>query len=347
MPLPYMFADEIRALRQGTACLVSGTEWMRTIRLADRAARSAMPILIEGEPGSGAQALAHAIHDCGERRNRPLIRLHVGESANRETDQAAILLRHLQDANGGTLFIHDIQHLTAEAQIHLLDVLSQQDVAPRDGRRALRLEARIIAATGFALGEEVRQGRFREDLYYRLQVMPIVLRPLRAERSAIADLARAFLIRFAMDEGKKLKGLMPEAANLLSRYDWPGNLRQLENAVFRAVVLADGPVLTPAEFPQIAAHVQGFRVEIPPVPTAIAPAPTEMRMPLATPDPNILSLMGESGEMRTLAELEADAIRFALSHYRGQMSAISRRLGIGRSTLYRKLKELGLSDAAA
>jgi DNA-binding NtrC family response regulator len=131
------------------------------------------------------------------------------------------------------------------------------------------------------------------------------------------------------------------------RYDWPGNVRQLENAAFRAVVLAEGDELTLAEFPQIAAQVAGCRVVIPALPPATAFAPVRDIVRVEVRDPHALSLTGEDGELRTLDELEADIIRFALDHYRGHMSAVSRRLGIGRSTLYRKLKDLGLENVSA
>jgi DNA-binding NtrC family response regulator len=347
MLLAQIFADDIRALRQGATGPASGSDRERTVRLADRAARSLVPILIQGEAGSGAQSLACAIHECGDRKQRPFIRLHAGDLTEPNADPDAALSRRLQDANGGTLFIQDVDRLTAQAQNRLFEVASQQDTAPRLPRRSARPDVRIIASTDFDLGEKVRQGHFREDLFYRLQALPISLRPLRAQREAIAEWANLFLKRFAADEGKKVKGLSAEAATLLARYDWPGNLRQLENAVFRAVILVEGYFLTPAEFPQVAAHVQGFRVEIPPVPHAMSLAPVRDITPAEKHDPHVLPLVSETGEMRTLAELEESASRFALVHYQGHLSAISRRLGIGRSTLYRKLKELGLDDEAA
>lgn len=346
MALPQLFADDIRALRQGMDGFLAGSERERMIRLADRAARSAVPVLIESEPGSGAQALVRAIHDCSERKDRPFVRFHADEAFPDESALDAAFAKQLQDAHGGTLCIQDVHRLTADAQKRLFDLLSGSE-APRKGRRSARADVRIVATTEFRLADLVKEGRFREDLYYRLQALPITLLPLRAQRGAIAELAGVFLHRFAAEEGKRIKGLSPEAAMLLMRYDWPGNLRQLENAVFRAVVLAEGPLLTPAEFPQIAAHVEGYRVEIPPVPTGKALGPFREAASRETSDPHALPLVRENGEMRTLAELEEQAIRFALIHYQGRLSAISRRLGIGRSTLYRKLKELGIDDAAA
>ncbi len=346
MPLHQLFADDIRALRQGAADFAAGSERERTARLAARAARSNLPVLIETEAGSGAKALARAIHEAGGRKAHPFIAFQAEEALSGSETQADTLLHHMRGAQGGTLFVEGVEHLTGEALDRLADGLFRQEAGARSGRR---LDIRLIASAGFDLPETVRQSRFSEEFYYRLQAMPIALRPLRAQRQAIAEWAMAFAERFAKDEGRKIRGLSADALSLLARYDWPGNLRQLENATYRAVILADGAFLTPSEFPQIAAHVEGFRVDIPPVPAAwaLAPAPIRTREPIAKPDPHALSLIRESGDMFTLAELEERAIRFALVHYRGHMSAISRHLGIGRSTLYRKLKELGLSDAAA
>lgn len=343
MPLRQIFADDIRALRQGMAGHVTHPEGLRTIRLADRAARGAFPVLIEAEPGSGATALARAIHGTGERKTRPFVVLRAEAPAGSDPVEATLSDR-LREAQGGTLCVENVEHLPPDAQARLLEALS-----PQEGpRRAMRPDARIIATAGFALIEAVRRGLFREDLYYRLQIQPVALRPLRAEPGLAGEWARAFMRIFAREEGKSLAGLASDALDLLARYDWPGNLRQLENAVFRAVALAEGETLTAAEFPQIAARTGGQRIEIPPFresETASPPPPLPFLSGLR--DPGTLSLMGDGGEMRTLAELEAEVIRFALSHYGGQMSAISRRLGIGRSTLYRKLKELGLGDEAA
>ena len=342
MPLSRLFADDIRALREDAAGLAASPERERVSRQAEKAARSALPVLIESEPGSGAQALARAIHDCSERESRPFTCLHAGEAPVQADPR--FISASLKNANGGTLFIQDVERLGSEAQRHLLDCLHRQDAAARSARRH---DVRIIAASGFDLAGRVREGRFREDLYYRLQALVISLRPLRAQRDAIAQWAHRLMGRFAADEGKRIRGLSAEAASLLARYDWPGNLRQLENAVYRAVLLAEGPFLTATEFPQIAAGLQGQRIGIPPVPAPRMLAPVHESEAPARAAPHALSLINDTGEMLTLADLEAQAIRFALLHYQGHMSAISRHLGIGRSTLYRKLKELGLDGEAA
>jgi len=250
------------------------------------------------------------------------------------------------EANGGTLFLDEIGELPLDAQVKLLRAIQEGEVDPVGGRRPVKVDIRLISATNRSLLELVKQGRFREDLYYRLNVFPMTLPPLRARREDIPDLANSFLARFAAEEGKRVRSITPEAMALLTRYDWPGNVRQLENAIFRAVVLADGPELTVAEFPQIASQVEGYTVDIPPAPAAPAPASAPAReiVHVEVRDPASLRLLDDVGDVRPLADIEADTIRFALSHYRGHMSEVSRKLGIGRSTLYRKLKELGLAE---
>ena len=226
----------------------------------------------------------------------------------------------------------------------LLRALQECEVDPVGGKRPIKVDIRLISATNQNLIELVKRGLFREDLYYRLNVFPITVPPLRTRRDDIADLARRFMARFAAEEGKRIRGLSAEALAMLASYSWPGNVRQLENTLFRAVVLADGDELTVAEFPQVAAQVEGFDVRIPPLLASVPPAPRLEReiVRIEVRDPNVLPLLDESGDMRKLEVLEADTIRFALGHYRGQMSAMARKLGIGRSTLYRKMKEYGL-----
>ncbi len=206
------------------------------------------------------------------------------------------------------------------------------------------MDIRLVSATNQNLIDLVRRGLFREDLFYRLNVFPITVPPLRARRADIPDLARRFAARFAAEEGKRITGISAESLALLSSYDWPGNVRQLENALFRAVVLADGGELTLAEFPQIAAQVEGFDVRVPPLPMSPARPVEREIVRVEVHDPNVLRLLDENGNVRRMEDMEAELIRFALGHYRGQMSEMARKLGIGRSTLYRKMKDFGLND---
>ena len=237
-----------------------------------------------------------------------------------------------------------------EAQVKLLRALQEGEVDPVGARRPVKVDFRLVSATNKNLIELVKRGRFREDLFYRLNVFPITIPPLRSRASDIADLARRFTARFCAEEGKRIRGISGEAYALLSAYDWPGNVRQLENAVFRAVVLADGDELTTAEFPQIAAQVEGFDgQDSASSGRALAdhtpPSPLEMAH-FEPRDPNVMRLIDDTGDVRKLGDIEAEAIRFALAHYRGQMSQMARKLGIGRSTLYRKMKDIGVDGDA-
>jgi DNA-binding NtrC family response regulator len=209
----------------------------------------------------------------------------------------------------------------------------------------------------------VKAGRFREDLYYRLCVFPISVPPLRERTEDIPHLIRHFLLRFSAEEGKRVRGLSAPALATLTGFSWPGNVRQLENAIFRAVVLADGDEIGIDEFPQIAAlFADQAAAETPLVPRldadigadAAGDGPEGLRIHseslLAgrkdlTPGAAI-ALLDPAGEVVPLETLEAAAIRFAIGHYRGQMSEVARKLRIGRSTLYRKIEQLGLAPGA-
>ena len=341
----------------------------RTLRLAERAAKSNIPVLIEGESGVGKELLARAIQGGSDRKGRPFITVNCGALPEHLVE--SILFGHEKgaftgatekhagkfvEANGGTLFLDEIGELPMDAQVKLLRALQEGEVDPVGARRPVKVDFRLVSATNQNLIELVKRGKFREDLFYRLNVFPITLPPLRARLGDVPDLARRFLARFCAEEGKRIRGISNDALALLSSYDWPGNVRQLENAMFRAVVLADGDELTTAEFPQIAAQVEGFDVRIPPLPAPVL-ASSQTVFSVETPnfvtqDHNMMRMIDENGDVRKLDDIEAEAIRFALAHYRGQMSQMARKLGIGRSTLYRKMKEIGidadiLGEAAA
>src|SRR5215217_4394406 len=355
--------QRIRHSREGRltfADIITRSETMAAVlRTAQKAAASGIPVLIEGESGVGKELFARAIHGSGERKSKPFVAVNCGAIPDNLVE--SILFGHEKgaftgaterhmgkfvEASGGTLFLDEVGELPLDAQVKLLRAIQEGEVDPVGGRKSVRVDIRLISATNKSLLDLVKQGRFREDLYYRLNVFPMTLPPLRARREDIPDLVRSFVARFAAEEGKRLRGITAEALALLIRYDWPGNVRQLENALFRAVVLADGDELTVTEFPQIAAHVEGFEVRIPPLAAASdgMAAPIRELVRVEVRDPHAMTLVDDAGDVRKLEELEAEIIRFALRHYRGHMSEVSRRLGIGRSTLYRKLKDLGLAS---
>ena len=221
----------------------------------------------------------------------------------------------------------------------------------------MKVDVRLISATNRNLIDDAKSGRFREDLFYRLHVFPIAVPPLRERSEDIPDLVRHFLARIAAEEGKRVRSISGEALALLGRHRWPGNVRQLENAVFRAVVLAEGESIGIDEFPQIAAQISGQPAAAAPslgfseMMRTIADVPPLMEIGpgVAPSSPSMhgaLALVDAHGDVRPLEDLEAEVIRFAIAHYRGQMSEVARRLQIGRSTLYRKLENLGLAERA-
>lgn len=340
----------------------------RVLRLARKAAESTIPVLIEGESGVGKELLARAIQSAGARKSKPFVTVNCGAIPDNLVE--SILFGHEKgsftgatekhpgkfvEANGGTLFLDEIGDLPLDVQVKLLRAVQEGEVDAVGSRQTQKVDIRIISATHRDLSARVGEGRFREDLFYRLNVFPILVPPLRERREDIADLARLFVRRIAREEGRNdVAGIAPSALDLLSAHDWPGNIRELENAVFRAVVLADGGMLTEAEFPQIAARVGG--VDFARLAAARQSAPVEIPVAADTCRENVpeerparvpggLDALDMSGNVRALAVVEEEMIRFAIAHYGGQMSEVARRLGIGRSTLYRKMKDYGIEPA--
>jgi DNA-binding NtrC family response regulator len=228
--------------------------------------------------------IARAIHGSGERRAKPFVAVNCG--AMPENLIESILFGHERgsftgaterhvgkfvEASGGTLFLDEVGELPPAAQVKLLRALQEGEVEPVGARKPVRVDVRLVSATNRDLIADVKQGRFREDLFYRLHVFPITVPPLRERPADIPPLARHFLARFAAEEGKRIRIVTPEALRLLGAFHWPGNIRQLENAVFRAVVLAEGDTVDIAEFPQITAQISA---------PAVNPANEEAAEPL-------------------------------------------------------------------
>ncbi len=373
-----------------TDIITKSANMAAVIRIAEKAATSSIPVLISGESGVGKELIARAIHGSSERRSKPFVAVNCG--AMPENLVESILFGHEKgsftgaterhtgkfvEASGGTLFLDEVGELPAAAQVKLLRAIQEGEVEPVGARKSVKVDVRIVSATNRDLIADVTAGRFREDLFYRLHVFPIAVPPLRQRAADIPALARHFLARFAAEEGKRIRLIAPEALRLLAAFPWPGNIRQLENAVFRAVVLAEGDALGLAEFPQIAAQLSvqvPTQSAIPALAADALPEITEAEHPVEvsdssgsepeffastrTDEPSLspaespapldaLPLLDAAGEVRPLDEIEAELIRYAVTHYRGQMSEVARRLRIGRSTLYRKLEALGLSGERA
>jgi DNA-binding NtrC family response regulator len=373
--------------------IITRSPKMRAVlRIAEKAASSAIPVLIEGEPGVGKELIARPIHGSGERRAKPFVAVNCG--ALPENLVESILFGHERgaftgaaerrdskflEASGGTLFLDDVDELSPAAQVKVLEAVQDGEIQPIGGRKPIKPNARILAATNRGLMSGVKSGRFRQDLFYRLHVFPLMVPSLRDRAEDIPELIRHFLVRFAAEEGKRIRSMSAETIQMLSRYRWPGNVLQLENAIFRAVLLAHGDEITSREFPQIAAEISDFdtgdqrtsaktHAMLAPIDdvgarqlceSLMGRAATEVLllpgnghsaehlvMPAEPTDGgSALNLLNDGGNIRSLEDIEADVIRFALAHYRGQISEVARRLRIGRSTLYRKLETLGCTMA--
>jgi DNA-binding NtrC family response regulator len=254
------------------------------------------------------------------------------------------------EANGGTLFLDEVGELPLDIQVKLLRALQESEIDPVGGRRSVKVDVRIVSATNRDLAGQVAAGRFREDLFYRLNVYPIEAPALRDRREDVPALIEAFIRRFNIEEGKRVIGATPETLALLTAFDWPGNVRQLENAVYRAIVLADDAYLHPHDFPAISGILSpppkpaDFPPDLigKPAPASGTAAEAETAAKELSPDGAPVRVLDEAGHLRTLEAVERDLIQLAIEVYAGHMTEVARRLGIGRSTLYRKVREQGL-----
>jgi DNA-binding NtrC family response regulator len=320
----------------------SAPAFRAALAIAAKAARAHIPVLIEGESGVGKEVIARAVHAASPRARRPLVVVNCGAIPPNLVE--SVLFGHekgsftgainshsgrFQEADGGTLFLDEVGELPLDGQVRLLRALQSGEIEPVGSIGPVAVDVRVIAATNRDLAAEVKAGRFRQDLYYRLAVVQVTIPPLRERPGDVSRLTRHLLTRICQQPGMRPLGLTDAALDLLRRYSWPGNVRQLQNALFRAAVLCEGEALVPEDFPQLDEQARA----------AVLP-------PAAPYEAGGVTLFGSDGHIRSLDEIEADIIRLAIGHYRGRMSEVARRLQIGRSTLYRKLGELGIDVAA-
>lgn len=339
------------------------------VRMGKRAAASNIPVLITGESGVGKEVLARCIQGASERAGRPFVTVNCG--AIPENLVESILFGHAKgsftgatdnhagkfvEANGGTLFLDEVGELPLDVQVKLLRVLQEGEVDPVGAKRPVKVDVRIISATNKDLAKLVADGAFREDLYYRLNVFPIEAPPLRERKEDVPTLVQRFVARFNAEEGRNVRGASQATMQMLLDFDWPGNVRQLENAVFRAVILCEGDLLQPEDFPQIsglkplvaANDAVPFEAAQQPANDHFAQAHVSFSAAVveASDAPQPVRVFDAEGHLRQLEQIERDLIELAIDHYSGHMSEVARRLGIGRSTLYRKLREYGLEERA-
>jgi DNA-binding NtrC family response regulator len=317
------------------------------VSLGERVAGSDIPVLLEGESGSGKELMARAIHQASKRSDKPFIAVNCG--AIPENLVESILFGHekgsftgalyktfgkFREADGGTIFLDEVGELTPDIQVKLLRVLQDGEIDPVGTNKPVKVDVRVISATNRNLNDEVKNGSFREDLYYRLNVFPIYVPTLRGRSGDISMLIQHFIAAFAKVEGKEIAGISKEANEMLCKYKWPGNIRQLKNTIFRGVVLCDSDTLEMKDFPQV---IEGIKEESGNGFNSFSEHVSNLG------DISELLMDKDSDNFRTLSDIEKDVIVSALAFYKGHMSEVARQLGIGRSTLYRKLDEFNIS----
>ena len=323
------------------------------VAMGERGAKANIPILITGESGVGKEVIARAIQGASERSDKPFVTVNCG--AIPETLVESILFGHekgsftganakhlgkFQEAHTGTLFLDEVGELPLDMQVKLLRVLQEGEVDPIGSKRTVPVDVRIVSATNRDLAEDVKNGTFREDLYYRLNVFPIAVPPLRERREDIPALLEHFIKRFNAQEQMNVVGADSDTIELLKNFEWKGNVRQLENTIFRAMILSDGNSLKPHDFPQISGLA-------PAMSSASDDALSSLVKQAEGVDDFAITFLDREGHLRTLEDIERDLIQFAIENYSGHMSEVARRLGIGRSTLYRKVREHELDVDAA
>lgn len=303
-------------------------------QMARKLAQSASPALLLGETGTGKELLAQSIHAASNRASRPFVAVNMAAlpEALIETEFFGVAPgafsgaeRHgrrgkLEIAHEGTLFLDEIGDLPTQLQPKLLRVLEEREFEPVGSNDVRRIDVRIIAATSRDLAKDVEAGQFRRDLYYRLNVLPVRLAPLRERTIDVRPLSEFLLEQICQAVGLRVRDIDPEAMAILESYEWPGNARELKNILERACLLADADVLTPKDFAPLlpADHSP-----------AVAPAS-----------------FARSNLPERIASVEREAILSALRESGGKKSAAARQLGISRSTLYEKLVEHGLSEVS-
>ena len=324
-------------------------EFRAALAVAAKSARSRLPVLIIGEPGTGKETVARAIHAASLRAKGPLLTLDCKAIAANIIDSElfghekgafpgafASKVGRMVQADTGTLLLDEISAMPPETQETLDRVLATGEVRPVGLNGSHSVDVRVIATSSRPLPED-----FHAGLAERINATTVSLPPLRDRSGDIPSLARHFLCRLSDQTGLKALSIGNDALAVLMRYGWPGNVRQLAGVLFRAALQCDGHSLTAEHFPHIAiqSRYSGRR-------TDFAPTLSEARSEEAIAGAPAVTLFTSDGHLRLLEDIEADIIRLAIGHYRGRMTEVARRLGIGRSTLYRKLGDLGIDTAA-
>jgi DNA-binding NtrC family response regulator len=320
---------EVDAQRRTSSIIGKSAEMKKVFDLIRRVAPTRASVLVTGDSGVGKELVADAIHNLSPRRDGPLVKVHCaalaeslleselfGHEKGSFTGAQARKRGRFELADKGTLFLDEIGEINQNVQIKILRVLQERKFERVGGEETIDVDVRIVAATNRDLQEEIRKGNFREDLYYRLNVVNIHVPPLRERRDDIPLLAMSFLREFAEENGKKLDGFDPKARQALYAYPWPGNVRELRNSVESAVVMAGSGLVNIDDLPP---NVRSSSKE------------REVRVPVGS----------------TLEEAEKMLIRETLAAQGGNKSRTAEILGIGRKTLYQKIEEYGIEEKSA
>ena len=296
------------------------------VNLSGRVASSSATVLIQGESGTGKELLARLIHNLSTRSERPMIVVNCaalsenlleselfGHEKGAFTGASRRRIGRFEEANGGTLFLDEIGELSPAVQVKLLRFLQEREFQRVGGNRNIRSDVRIISATNRNLQGNIKHGTFREDLYYRLNVVRIAVPPVRERKEDLSPLIDHFLGRFAIANGKEIQGISPEARDLLLKYDYPGNVRELENIIERAVVITRGSVVTSRDLPFSGSAIQ----------------------------PNTSKVKTWRSLQESVEDLERKMIRKALDETANHQTKAADMLGVSERTLRYKLKKYG------
>ncbi len=328
--------DSLRADATGRFALIGRTDGMRQVyALIEKVAASPSTVLIQGESGTGKELVARALHEQSDRSEQPFIQVNCGAipenlfeselfgyEKGAFTGAAGSKPGRFELAHGGTMFLDEVSELPPHMQVKLLRVLQEHSFERVGGVRTISVDLRMVAATNTRLEERVKAGLFREDLYYRLNVVPIAVPPLRDRLQDIPLLAEHFLTRFNKRLGRSVRALTPEALEVLASWHWPGNVRELENVLERAVLLADGDLLGPADL--------------------LGVGPDQPPPPSPSGDGDQLDL--KRYVRQQVARLERGRIRRALEQADQNVTRAARNLGISRKSLQTKMKAYGLRE---
>ena len=322
-----LLREQVKSKHGFGAMVGQAPEMDKLYRIIAKAAHSTHPVLILGESGTGKELVARSIHYSGPFRDKPFIPVDCGSLVATLIESelfgyvkgaftGALRAKDglMAAAEGGTVFLDEVAELPVDLQSKLLRALQEKEIRPVGGTRAIPINVRILAATNCDLEAAVQEGRFRRDLYFRLNVLTLRVPPLRERKQDVPLLAGHILERVARTTGVQ-RNISDDALKLMLNYEWPGNVRELENCLERACALTSGPTIHIADLPTA---LQNFHTQTPVLPVSL-----------------------ESSGIAQLADLEKRAILHAITILNGDKLEAARQLGIGKTTLYRKLKEYG------